>query len=94
MPKKQKLKILAASDIEGDSSLSKKLARKAEKNKVDLVVLCGDLTGPEETKDLIKPFKDKNQTVLLLPGNHDHFEDIDFLSKLYKSKNLHGYSAV
>ena len=42
---KSHLKILAAADIHGDSSLVKKLAEKAEKEKVGLVVLCGDSLG-------------------------------------------------
>ena len=50
------MRILAASDIHGDSKSVKRLADKAEKGKVDLVVLCGDLTGWAETKNIIKPF--------------------------------------
>jgi len=88
------MKILAASDIHGDSEQSKKLAEKAEKENVDLVVLCGDITGWVETKDLIKPFKDKNQRVLILPGNWDSFATTDFLANLYGVKNIHGYSAI
>ena len=59
-----------------------------------MVVLCGDLTGFGESKDLIKPFKDKNQKVLLLPGNWDSFATTDFLAQLYGVTNIHGYSAV
>jgi len=88
----KKLKILAASDIHGDSRIAKKLASKAEKEKVDLVVLCGDITGWVETKNIIKPFKDKNQRVLIIPGNHDSFATTDFLAELYGVKNIHGYS--
>ncbi len=87
------MKILAASDLHGDSRLSKKLAERAHKEKVDLVVLCGDITGLVETKNLIKPFKDKKQKVLLLPGNWDSFATADFLAQLYGVKNIHGYSA-
>ncbi len=90
----KKLKILAASDLHGDSKLTKRLALRAEKEGVDLVVLCGDLTGFGESKDLIKPFKDKNQKVLLLPGNWDSFATTDFLAQLYGVTNIHGYSAV
>jgi uncharacterized protein len=90
----KKLRILAASDLHGDSRLSKKLAERAEKENVDLVVLCGDLTGHVESKDLIKPFRDKKQKVLLLPGNWDSFATVDFLAQLYGMKNIHGYSAV
>jgi len=88
----KKLKILAAGDLHGDSRVTKKLAEKAEKENVDLVVLCGDLTGWTETSGIIKPFKDKNQKVLIIPGNHDSFATVDFLATIYGVKNIHGYS--
>lgn len=90
----KKLKVLAASDIHGESKLAKKLADKAQKEKVDLVILCGDITGWTETKNIIKPFKDKNKPVLIIPGNHDSFATTDFLARIYGIKNIHGYSAV
>lgn len=90
----KKLKILAAADIHGDASLVKKLAQKAEKEKVDLVVLCGDIVGWTETKNIIKPFKEKNKALLMIPGNWDSFATTDFLAQLYGVKNIHGYSAV
>ncbi len=89
----KKFKLLAASDLHGDSSAARKLAMRAEKEQVDLVVLCGDITGLVETKNIIKPFKDRNQKVLLLPGNWDSFATTDFLAELYGVKNIHGYSA-
>lgn len=92
--KSKKLKILAAGDIHGDSKTTKRLAEKAEKEKVDLVILCGDLTGFRETKNIIKPFKDKNKKVLIIPGNHESFATTDFLAKLYDVKNIHGYSTT
>tara|TARA_Y100000034_G_scaffold134511_1_gene203144 strand:- start:1155 stop:1757 length:603 start_codon:yes stop_codon:yes gene_type:complete len=88
----KKLRVLAASDIHGDRTLAKKLAKKAEKEKVDLVVLCGDITSPDETPNLIKPFKDAKKKVLLIPGNHDSFATADFLAEVYGVKNIHGYS--
>lgn len=88
----KKFKILAASDIHGDSKLIKKLAEKAEKEKVDLVVLCGDIVGWVETKNIIKPFKEKNKRILIIPGNHESFATTDFLANLYGLKNIHGYS--
>ena len=88
----KKLKILAASDLHGNEKQIKKLAEKAEKEKVDLVVLCGDLTGWTETKNIIKPFKDKNKRVLIIPGNWDSFATTDFLAQMYGVRNIHGYS--
>lgn len=90
MPKK--FKILAAADIHGDTRLTKELAKRAEKENVDLVVLCGDIVGSVETQNLIKPFRQKNKKVLIIPGNHESFATADFLAELYGVKNIHGYS--
>ncbi len=90
--KEKKLRILAAGDIHGDSSLARKLAEKAERENVELVILAGDITSPLDTKNIIKPFKDKNKKVLLLPGNWDSIASVDFLAELYGMKNIHGYS--
>jgi putative phosphoesterase len=94
MSPEKKLRILAASDIHGDTRLTKSLANKASREKVDLVVLCGDILGLEPSKNLIKPFRDKKQPILMLPGNWDSFATIDFLANFYGVKNIHGYSAV
>jgi len=89
----KKLKILAAGDIHGDTSLAKKLANKAEKENVDLVVLCGDLTYFETTTSgIIGPFVKKKKKVLLVPGNHESVATADFLAEVYGVKNIHGYS--
>jgi hypothetical protein len=91
--KEGKLKILAAGDIHGDIGLAEKLAEKAKKEHVDLVVLCGDLTLAETSTDnIIGPFKKRHEKVLLIPGNHETFATADFLAELYGVKNIHGYS--
>lgn len=83
------MRILAASDLHGDSQQALRLAEKAEKENADLVVLCGDLSSPLQTKGIIKPFKDKGKRVLLVPGNHDGLVLGEFLAELYNSRNLH-----
>ena len=89
----KKLRILAAGDIHGDTSLAEKLAERAEKEKCDLVILCGDLTMMERSTDnIIGPFKKRNEKVLILPGNHETVATADFLAELYGVKNIHGYS--
>ena len=80
------------SDIHGDSEKFKKLAERAEKERADLVVLCGDNLGWVETKDVIKPFKERNKRVLLIPGNWDSFATTDVIAQLYGVRNIHGYS--
>ncbi len=87
------VKILASGDIHGDISLARKLAEKAEKENVDLVVLCGDITyGERSTEHLIGPFVKKGKKVILIPGNHETVATADFLAQLYGATNLHGYS--
>ncbi len=91
--KKNHLRILAAGDIHGDTSLAKKLAERAEKEKVDLVILCGDITSFDTSvSNLIGPFVKKHKKVLLIPGNHESIATVDFLAQLYGVKNIHGYS--
>lgn len=90
---KIKLKILAAGDIHGDAVQAKRLAEQAERENIDLVVLCGDLTYAEtSTEGIIGPFVKKNKKVVLIPGNHETVATADFLAELYGATNLHGYS--
>jgi len=92
-PKKSKLKILASGDIHGDTGLAERLAEKAKKENVDLIILCGDLTlGERSTSNLIGPFVKRKKKVVLIPGNHETVATADFLAELYGAKNLHGYS--
>ena len=87
------MKILAAGDLHGDLRLVKELSERAKKEKVDLVILCGDLTLAEiSTKGIIGPFVEKGLKVIFVPGNHESFATADFLAELYDVKNLHGYS--
>ena len=81
-------KILAAGDFHGDSKVTKGLAERAYKEKVNLVILTGDITSPIETENLIKPFKERGQRVVFVPGNWDSSETVNFLSKLYGIKNI------
>ena len=87
------MRILAASDIHGDLKLVRSLAEKAEKEKVDMVLLCGDLTMSEKSIDgIIGPFKERGLKVGIIPGNHESVATTNFLSERYKLINLHGYS--
>ncbi|MFO8015638.1 MAG: metallophosphoesterase [Candidatus Woesearchaeota archaeon] len=89
----KKLKVLASGDIHGDVRLARELADRAEKENVDLVILCGDITLAESSVEgLIGPFKSRNKKVLLVPGNHESVATADFLADFYGIKNLHGYS--
>ena len=85
---KKKFKILAASDFHGDSTTTKRLAEQAKKENVDLVILAGDLFGAIESENILKPFTDRKQKVVFVPGNWESSETANFLSRLYGIKNI------
>ncbi len=85
------MKILAVGDLHGDSGQAKKLAEKALMEKVDLVILCGDLTFAETKLDyILGPFVNRKLKVAFIPGNHESFATADFLAQKYGVVNLHG----
>lgn len=89
--KKKSFKILAASDIHGNSAVSESLSKKAEQEKVDLIILAGDLHGMHETRNIITPFKKRNQKVIFLPGNWDSSLETEMIADMYNIKNIDGY---
>ncbi|PIN73189.1 hypothetical protein COV20_03075 [Candidatus Woesearchaeota archaeon CG10_big_fil_rev_8_21_14_0_10_45_16] len=86
------MKILALSDVHGDRSFIREMAEKGLKEKVDLVILAGDLVDHDgDVTGLIGPFKEKGLDVAVLPGNHEGLAEIGFMVEKYGVKNLHGY---
>jgi Icc-related predicted phosphoesterase len=86
----KKLRILAAGDLHGDLGVARKLSEKAKREKVDLVVLAGDVYGYDGGTDgILKSFERAGQRVLFVPGNCDFDEEVVDLCKA--GKNLHGY---
>ncbi len=96
MENKKKTKILAIGDLHGDTGLAKKIAKQAERENVDLIIIPGDLTWLEQdVKNLIKPFDKLNKKILILPGNHETIPTIQSFEQAYKNvKNLHGNSFI
>jgi len=91
------MKILAASDIHGDKKIIDNLVKKAEKERIDLIILCGDLTFAEsDLTGLIGPFKKLNKKIIIIPGNHETVASTEFLAKQYKPGvyDLHGKSIL
>jgi uncharacterized protein len=87
------MKILALSDIHGDVGFMKEMAEKGSREKVDLVLLAGDILDFDQWKTgLISPFKEKGLDVAVLPGNHEGLAEIGFMVEKYGVKNLHGYT--
>ena len=86
------MKILALSDVHGDRSFIRRMAEKGAKEKVDLVILAGDLVDHEGNPEgLVGPFKEKGLEVAVMPGNHEGMGEIGFMVEQYGAKNLHGY---
>jgi hypothetical protein len=91
----KKTKILAVGDIHGDTKLAEKLAEKAKRENVDVVILAGDITFAEQSlKGIIGPFAKAKKDILIVPGNHEAISTTAFLSQAYApyTKDLHGYS--
>jgi Icc-related predicted phosphoesterase len=88
------LKILAVGDLHGDSKQAAKLAKKAKKEKVDLVILLGDIFGIVGTEDVIEPFKKAGKKIVFIPGNWDSSTETAMLQDVHKIKNLDGYYAI
>jgi len=88
-----KLRILAAGDLHGSRDLAQKLSDKAKKEKVDLVILAGDLHGmiSDSTDSMIEPFKKAHQKVVFVPGNWDSSLEVNTLKEIHKIKNIDGY---
>ena len=86
------MKILGAGDLHGDRGLAAKLSQKALDEKVDLIILCGDIMDDDSIDNVLQPFKDNKQKILLISGNHESIATADFLAKINDAKHLHGYS--
>jgi len=89
---REKTKILAVGDIHGDRGLAKKIAKKADNENVDIVILAGDISWLENSlENMVGPFTKSGRDVILIPGNHEHFSTTKFLSELYEgTRDIHG----
>ncbi|MBI2044277.1 metallophosphoesterase [Candidatus Pacearchaeota archaeon] len=92
----KKTKILAVGDLHGDERIVKNLVKQAEEEGVELVILAGDITFAERPiKNIIGPFVKAGKKVLLIPGNHESPETVDFFAQVYENtQSIHGYSFI
>jgi Icc-related predicted phosphoesterase len=86
------MRILGAGDLHGDIGLAIKLSKKAVDEKVDLVLLCGDLMDDDSAENILAPFKEKNLKMLIISGNHESISAAEFLAYVNKARHMHGYS--
>jgi len=85
------MKFLVISDIHGDSAIALRAAERSEKEKVDAVIIAGDITNYNmEFENIIKPFKEKGKQVMIIPGNHESIDSINLIAQYYGIKNIHG----
>jgi len=85
------MRVMGIGDLHGDRSLAERLAKRAEEEGVDLVILCGDFTWfDKEPRGIFKPFIGKK--LLLIPGNHDSLATHALVTATYPVHDLHGYS--
>ncbi len=85
------MKILGAGDIHGNKFLAETLAKKAIDEKVELVVLCGDLIDEDSLDNILHPFRSRNIKTLFVHGNHESIASANFLAYINKARLLHGY---
>jgi Icc-related predicted phosphoesterase len=86
----KKLRILAAADLHGDVDIARKLSAKGKREKVDLVVLAGDVYGYREGETgILAPFRKAGQKVVFVPGNCDFDEEHEMLKR--EGKSIHNY---
>ena len=86
----KKLRILAAADLHGDLDIAKKLSAKGKREKVDLVVLAGDIYGYSDGKPgILDPFAKAGQKVIFIPGNCDFDKEHEMLKK--EARSIHNY---
>lgn len=86
------MRILGAGDIHGDIGVAKKLSEKAAEEKVDLVILCGDIAEEDSIENILEPFRQKSLKMLLISGNHESIATAEFLAYINKARHMHGYS--
>jgi Icc-related predicted phosphoesterase len=68
------MKVLVGTDFHGKESVFEAFAEKTEKNNVDIMVICGDIThfgSLQEAQRLLSLLTDLRIPVLFVPGNCD-----------------------
>jgi uncharacterized protein len=83
------MKILAVSDLHGDTVTVKRLAKEAEKEKVDMILILGDVSVfGDLAKGMIAPFAATGKKVAFVSGNHDIPGTSEALAKKYDITDL------
>ncbi|MFA6088709.1 MAG: metallophosphoesterase [Candidatus Woesearchaeota archaeon] len=80
------MNIFTFTDLHSDIASLQKIVLRVNKKDIDIVVSCGDLTNfgmkIEEVFLLLSKIK---KTVLLIPGNHESDEEMNYFCNVYKN---------
>ncbi len=88
------MKFLIAGDVHADLRAVEGLVEKAEKEKVDAIILSGDFTDFDYlAKNTFKKLKEAGKKIFVIPGNHETNSTIDFSVDKYGIFSLNGYYA-
>ena len=85
------MKLLAFTDIHGDSGIISKLSQKVKKEKPDALICAGDITNfGFGIKTILRKFDSLGIPVFIIPGNHETDEEISLFSKGMRNiKSIH-----
>lgn len=85
MIKMSKIRFLATGDIHSDKKLINCIKNSVELEKIDFVVLIGDISEKKDDfKDILEIFKEKQ--IFMVPGNHESKRKLSILQENY---NVH-----
>ena len=88
------MRALVLSDSHGRSEVFQKAASLAERRKVELVLVCGDITNfghVTQARSLFTPLTDLNLPLMYVPGNCDLSSFLE--EKIENTQNLHASCA-
>ncbi|MGC9132855.1 MAG: metallophosphoesterase family protein [Nanopusillaceae archaeon] len=86
------MKIIVASDIHNDLDIIYKIIKAYENFGADYIILLGDIGDFGEIKrNLIRKLVEKidPKKILVIPGNHETYEQIKELERIYKIREFH-----
>jgi uncharacterized protein len=84
------MKILAAGDFHDNKRAVERLAKKALDEKVDLIILTGDVHSYVPGDDrILDPLRKTKKKILFVPGNCENMEEYQRLKE--SAKSIHGY---
>ncbi len=75
------MKILIFTDIHGNPAAIKQIINKSKE--ADLLVCAGDIVDWGNLEKTIKLFKEANKKMLVIPGNHEDYDELKNLCKKY-----------